>query len=260
MSLILITTIINMSQTPHLTHDPVPSGPCLCSTCIDDIPAFTSCLTSLSQARAVASHILAKHQAQLVQLKDLQDELEGREPVMERLKNEIEVLRQRVEEYDEEGGRGYGHNRTSSSSSFATSSSTSSTQSSHSLSSAESDSDSSDDTHDALLTQLVHTRQLLKSRQHRPHPAALRLRAAANEFANQARLREEEAEREADAWMVEAEMWRARTDELGWCEQFLVDVQIWREMSEWEVDGYEEGMGEDAAVDEDMLEGKVEWD
>lgn len=73
---------------------------------------------------------------------------------------------------------------------------------------------------------------MLRSERKKEHPAALRLRAAANEYANQAYAREMEAEEEASEWMWYAEKWRERVGELAECEQFLIDSQIWREMQE----------------------------
>jgi len=202
---------------PHPTHDTTPGSICLCPTCIDDIPLFATSLTTLPQARAVTAHILAKHQAQLHQLGALTAVLEDKEPVIQLLGQQVQTLRERLEEY--EGAATSKHHRNSSSVT--------------SRASAEEEREEEED----AQTQIAQLKQRLRSERRKDHPAALRLRAASNHFANQALERQVEAEEEAREWAWCAERLRERVVELVACEQFLIDVQIWREMGEDEGEG-----------------------
>jgi len=219
---------------PHPTHDATPNTICLCPTCIDDIALFATSLTTLPQARAVTSHVLASYQSQLLQVSALTSVAEEKDPVIELLRGQVDVLSAQLREYEGyDNGRGevtalsegsmqnqHHHQR-------SPSSLTSSTSSSCSTSSSTSEGDSA-------LTQLTHLRQQLRSERKREHPAALRLRAACNEYANQAHSREVEAQEEAQDWAWYAEGLRERVGELVGVEQWAVDCQIWREMAECE--------------------------
>jgi len=222
---------------PHATHDASNGSICLCPTCVDDISLFVTSLTTLPQARAVTSHILSKHQSQLVQISALTCVLQEKDPELRLLRQQVEGLEMRLQEYEglvvdgdvNEGGH---VTATTASPSSATTLGRTHRRMSSAMSNASTHSTTNSEEESEVLTQIATLRQMLRSERRKEHPAAMRLRAAANEYANQAHAREMEAEGEAQEWMYFAEKWRGRVAELAECEQFLIDSQIWREMRE----------------------------
>jgi len=227
------------TMPPHPTHDATPNTICLCPTCIDDIALFATSLTTLPQARAVTSHLIAQHQDQLCQISALTSMLEEKDPLIELLRQQVDALREQLRGYEGgvdgrematslsnsmQAGVGNHHHQRSTSSLTSTSSSSSSTTSV-----------AEEERENETLTHLSHLRQQRRSERKREHPAAMRLRAACNEYANQAHAREVEAQEEAADWVWYAEGLRERVGDLVGVEQWAIDCQIYREMGECEM-------------------------
>jgi cob(I)alamin adenosyltransferase len=209
--------IITMSRT---FHDSRPDAICLCPTCVDDINNFISCLTNLEQAQAVTHHILEKHQSQLIQIAALKTVLEDKDPIINLLRQQIDMLQEHIREYQQESNPSCLYRMPGSMSGFEIGGGT--TQA-----------------YEDAMEQVVRLKQKLRSARTGEHPHAMRLKVAANQFAANAAQKTAEVQAENAEVLALAKEWRCKVQELEHYEQFVVDSQIWREMHEAEGCGTE---------------------
>jgi len=208
-------TIIIMSRTFHDTRS---DAICLCSTCVDDINHFISCITSLEQARAVTHHVLEKHQSQLIQIAALKAVLEDKDPTIHLLHQQLDMLQEHIREYLQDGDFSCLHRMPGSIS--GSGAWTGSTQA-----------------YEDALEQVVRLKQKLRSAHTGEYPHAMRLKPAANQFVASAAEKVAGVEAEKAEVLALANGWKCRVQELEHYEQFVVDAQIWREVLEAEEGG-----------------------
>jgi chromosome segregation ATPase len=196
-----------MSEFCHDTETSV----CLCSSCVDSISDFVSCVTNLEQAHAVIHHVVEKHQSQLIQTAALKSILADKDP-------EIQILRQKLD-IAEEQLYGYQEYDNPSQMSMHTRNSSTSSRSS---------------TNQELIEEVARLKQKIKANKHAEHPYALRLKAAVTQYANQVEQHGLAIEEDNRELYYLARRWKDRCEEMQRYEQFVIDSQIYREMQQAE--------------------------
>jgi len=196
-------------------HDTRPDATCLCPSCVDDINHFISCITSLEQAQAVTHHVLETHQSQLIQIAALKAVLEDKDPIIHLLRQQLDMVQEHIRDYQHDSDSVCPHRMPGSKPHLGVAA-------------------GSTQAYEDAMEEVVRLKQKLRSARTGEHPHAMRLKAAANQFAADAAQRVANLQEENAEVLALAKEWQHRVQELQHYEQFVVDAQIWREVLEAE--------------------------